>query len=88
MEEAQKSIIPKNNLTMSKTKMTQIPVKVNGVRNELKEIRKSLDKLTSVLEVMLEISHSKAIKHTNTYEKSNSNVDVASDWMHIREDYD
>ena len=73
---------------MSKTKISPLPVKVNGVRNELKEIRKSLDKLTSLLEVVLEISHFKAIKHTNTYEKSNSNVDVASNWMHIREDYD
>lgn len=88
MEREPKSIIPKNNLTMSKTKISPLPVKVNGVRNELKEIRKSLDKLTSLLEVVLEISHSKAIKHTNTYEKSNSNVDVASNWMHIREDYD
>ena len=78
MEREPKSITPKNNLTMSKTKMTQIPVKVNGVRNELKEIRKSLDKLTNAI----------LMAQTNKHEKTNSNVDVASDWMHIREDYD
>ena len=50
---------------------SEIKIKSNGLRNELKEIRKSIDKLTNVLEVMLEISHSSAIKHTNTYEKHN-----------------
>lgn len=63
---------------MSKTKMTQIPVKVNGVRNELKEIRKSIDALTNAI----------LMAQTNKHEKTNSGVDVADDWMHIKADYD
>lgn len=78
MERVPKSIIPKNNLTMSKTKMTQIPVKVNGVRNELKEIRKSIDALTNAI----------LMAQTNKHEKTNSSVDVVDDWMRIKADYD
>ncbi len=59
-------------------KTTSIPIKANGVRNELKEIRKSIDKLTNAI----------LMAQTNKHEKTNSNVDVASNWMHIREDYD
>lgn len=50
--------------------MKEVKIKSNGIRNELKEIRKSIDKLTSVLEVILEISHSEAIKHTHRYDSS------------------
>lgn len=66
---------------MSKTKMTPIPVKANGVRNELKEIRKSIDTLTHALHIMIETQ-------TNKHEKTNPNVDVVDDWMHIKADYD
>lgn len=66
---------------MSKTKMTQIPVKVNGVRNELKEIRKSIDALTNALLLINS-------PQTNKHEKTNSSVDVVDDWMRIKADYD
>jgi hypothetical protein len=59
---------------MSKTKITPIPVKANGVRNELKEIRKSIDKLTNAI----------LLAQTHKHEKSSS-IDVASSWMHIAE---
>lgn len=52
---------------MSKKDYTHI--KANGLRNELKEIRKSINKLTSVAEVLLELNYSAAIKHTHRYEK-------------------
>ena len=60
------------------SKPTPIPVKANGVRNELKEIRKSIDKLTNAI----------LMAQTNKHEKTNSSVDVASSWMHIEADYD
>lgn len=45
-------------------KKNEVYVKSNGLRNELKEIRKSIDKLTSAL---IEIH----IAQTNTHEKNN-----------------
>lgn len=58
---------------MSKT--TPIPVKINGVRNELKDIRKSIDALTNAI----------LMAQTNKHEKTNSGIDAASSWMHINE---
>ena len=62
---------------MSKTKMTQIPVKVNGVRNELKEIRKSIDKLTNAI----------LMAQTHKQHEKNSSIDVAPDWVHIAKEH-
>ena len=45
-------------------KKTEVNVKSNGLRNELKEIRKSIDKLTHAL---IEIH----IAQTNTHEGNN-----------------
>ena len=71
---------------MSKKDYTHI--KANGLRNELKDIRKSLDKLTNVLEIMLEIQYSAAIKHTHRYEKDyiNNLPDDRSDDSRLFED--
>lgn len=43
--------------------MSEIKVKSNGLRNELKEIRKSIDKLTEVL----------LLQQTNKQNESNNN---------------
>lgn len=47
--------------------MSEVKVKANGLRNELKEIRKSIDKLTNA---MLEIH----IAQTNKHNESNNNT--------------
>lgn len=53
-----------------------INIKSNGLRNELKEIRKSIDKLTDAIKAQ-----------TNTrYEKHNSYFD-SDDFMRINESY-
>ena len=44
--------------------MSEIKVKSNGLRNELKEIRKSIDKLTEVL----------LLQQTNKQNESNNNT--------------
>lgn len=44
--------------------MNEIKVKSNGLRNELKEIRKSIDKLTEVL----------LLQQTNRQNESNNNI--------------
>ncbi len=46
---------------------SEIKVKSNGLRNELKEIRKSIDTLTHALHIMIETQTNKR------YEKCNSN---------------
>jgi len=45
----------------------EIKIKSNGLRNELKEIRKSIDTLTHALHIMIETQTNKR------YEKCNSN---------------
>lgn len=45
----------------------EIKIKSNGLRNELKEIRKSIDTLTHALHIMIETQTHKQ------YEKCNSN---------------
>ena len=44
--------------------MSEVKVKANGLRNELKEIRKSIDKLTEVL----------LLQQTNKQNASNNNT--------------
>ena len=44
--------------------MSEVKVKANGLRNELKEIRKSIDKLTEVL----------LLQQTNKQNESNNNI--------------
>ncbi len=44
--------------------MNEVKVKSNGLRNELKEIRKSIDKLTEVL----------LLQQTNRQNESNNNI--------------
>ena len=44
--------------------MSEVKVKANGLRNELKEIRKSIDKLTEVL----------LLQQTNKLNESNNNI--------------
>ena len=56
----------------------ELKIKSNGLRNELKEIRKSIDKLTNA--ILIAQTH----KH---YEKTSS-IDVASNWVHIAKDHD
>ena len=70
------------------SKPTPIPIKANGVRNELKEIRKSIDKLTNVFHHAIDLWSASGLEQTNKHEKTNSGVDVASSWMHIEADYD
>ena len=53
-------------------KKTEVNVKSNGLRNELKEIRKSIDKLTHAL---IEIH----IAQTNTHEDNNKYCTCNSD---------
>ncbi len=45
----------------------EIKIKSNGLRNELKEIRKSIDKLTNAL---IEIHLAQTNKHNETYNNS------------------
>ena len=59
-------------------KKEAVYVKANGLRNELKEIRKSIDKLTNA--ILMAQTH----KH---YEK-NSSIDVAPNWVHIAKDHE
>jgi hypothetical protein len=54
-----------------------INVKSNGIRNELKEIRKSIDKLTNAILIAQTNKH---------YEKHNTYFD-ADDFMRISEAY-
>jgi hypothetical protein len=50
----------------------EVKIKSNGLRNELKEIRKSIDKLTSA---MIEIHIAQTNKH---YEKDNTSRSTAN----------
>ena len=52
--------------------MSEVKVKANGLRNELKEIRKSIDKLTNA---MIEIH----IAQTNKHNESNNNIACCND---------
>ena len=52
--------------------MSEVKVKANGLRNELKEIRKSIDKLTNA---MIEIH----IAQTNKHNASNNNNTCCND---------
>ena len=53
---------------------SEIKIKSNGLRNELKEIRKSIDKLTDVFHHVIDIWSSGGFEQTNKrYEKCNSN---------------
>ena len=52
--------------------MKEVKIKSNGLRNELKEIRKSIDKLTSA---MIEIHIAQTNKH---YEKDNTGRSTAN----------
>ena len=54
----------------AKKKMSEIKIKSNGLRNELKEIRKSIDKLTEI--IMLQQTYKR-------YEKNNDNDPCCSD---------
>lgn len=56
----------------------ELKIKSNGLRNELKEIRKSIDKLTNAI----------LIAQTHKHYEKNSSIDVAPDWMHIAKDHD
>ena len=49
--------------------MNEVKVKSNGLRNELKEIRKSIDKLTEVL----------LLQQTNRRNESNNNIACCND---------
>ena len=49
--------------------MSEVKVKANGLRNELKEIRKSIDKLTEVL----------LLQQTNKHNESNNNIACCND---------
>ena len=49
--------------------MSEIKVKSNGLRNELKEIRKSIDKLTEVL----------LLQQTNKHNENNNNTTCCND---------
>ena len=55
-------------------KKNEVLIKSNGLRNELKEIRKSIDKLTNAL---IKINNAQ----TNTHENINNNI--ASDGSSI-----
>jgi len=48
-------------------KKNEVLIKSNGLRNELKEIRKSIDKLTNAL---IKINNAQ----TNTHENNNNNI--------------
>lgn len=52
--------------------MSEVKVKANGLRNELKEIRKSIDKLTNAI---IEIH----IAQTNKHNESNSSNTCCND---------
>lgn len=69
---------------MSNKKET-VYVKANGLRNELKEIRKSIDKLTNVAEHIIDIW---AATQTHKHYEKNSSIDVAPNWVHIAKDHD
>ena len=58
--------------------MSELKIKSNGLRNELKEIRKSIDKLTNAI----------LMAQTNTRYEKNSSIDVAPSWVHIAKDHD
>ena len=47
-----------------------VHIKANGVRNELKDIRKALNKLTNVMEDILMQMHIQSVKHTHEHEKA------------------
>ena len=49
----------------------EIKIKSNGLRNELKEIRKSIDKLTNTMDTIAVALLSKVQTHEH-YEKSNN----------------
>jgi len=59
-------------------KKNEVVVKSNGLRNELKEIRKSIDKLTNAL---IEIH----IAQTNSHEKNNFKRCTCDDSDELRE---
>lgn len=47
--------------------MSEIKVKANGLRNELKEIRKSIDKLTNaMIEIHIAQTHTRNEIHNNS----------------------
>ena len=52
------------NLTMSNKKET-VYVKANGLRNELKDIRKSIDTLTHALHILIELQTHKQYESIN-----------------------
>ena len=56
----------------------ELKIKSNGLRNELKEIRKSIDKLTNAI----------LMAQTHKQHEKNSSIDVAPNWMHIAKDHD
>ena len=78
---------------------SEIKIKSNGLRNELKEIRKSIDKLTNAI-LMAQTNKYQFHKsydppytlttdaQTNTHYEKTSGIDVAPDWMHIAKDHD
>ena len=60
----------------------EIKIKSNGLRNELKEIRKSIDKLTNVLCIIHDI------KRTHNYESTTLRGDVNNYVTKRKEDRD
>jgi Asp-tRNA(Asn)/Glu-tRNA(Gln) amidotransferase C subunit len=60
-------------------KKNEVSVKSNGLRNELKEIRKSIDKLTNA---MIEIH----IAQTNTHEINNAKYCTCGSDNRVRDD--
>lgn len=57
------------------SKKTEVTVKSNGLRNELKEIRKSIDKLTEVLLLQQTNKHNENIKNNATGEYWGDSID-------------
>lgn len=57
------------------SKKTEITVKSNGLRNELKEIRKSIDKLTEVLLLQQTNKQNENIKNNATGEYWGDSID-------------
>lgn len=57
------------------SKKTEVTVKSNGLRNELKEIRKSIDKLTEVLLLQQTNKQNENIKNKATGEYWGDSID-------------
>ena len=57
------------------SKKTEVTVKSNGLRNELKEIRKSIDKLTEVLLLQQTNKQNENIKNNATGEYWGDSID-------------